>query len=654
MKTPGFYLFSVLVFWGWQHQLLWLAVGLGIILESAAYLNFKFSLSHKDFNKFVDISIIVLAGAVVTSLTQDAQQAIFTLLKWFPVILFPIMAAQQFSIQGAIDVRAFLIMIRKQRAKQMRFTRSIDFSLVYAFSCLIAAGAVKTGNHVYFTGVALFFLWNLWIMRPKRYTAFIWIICMAAIIFTGVTGSHSIQLARIKIRHWMIQYWSDYYQVNPFKRHTALNDITTLKLSNTILFRVVFDEVPTGGKMLLHQASYSTFRKSRWFAMTPFQEIFPGRDKTSWQINPSSHNTRQMTAYFRPVRGKAVLGLPAGTISIAQMKTDKCEKNSLQCVRIQGTPPFIKSVITYHPEISYDAPPMEKDLAVPETEIPAIDHVINRLNIKKSRDPDILTGIKHYFENQFQYSLTLQGKGDSKTALSHFLNQTKSGHCELFATAAVLILRHMGIPARYATGFMAHEYSRMGQQIIVRQKDAHAWAKVYINGKWQNFDPTPPDYLNIDNRNVTASPVKDFFSFLRFQMSRLRHETGKELMNQYGLWLVLPLGIILVFRLKKTGDIKKVPAATGHAKKQKKSPSAPSFLWIETALTQKGFPRNTHETYSSWIERIQDQFDTHAALSSLKKLLQLHHQDRFSRSGLTGSHQQELADGIHRFLKEHL
>lgn len=477
---------------------------------------------------------------------------------------------------------------------------------------------------------------------------------MVAIILTGVAGNRSIQLARMKIRHWMIQYWDGYYQVNPFKRHTALNDITTLKLSDAIMFRVVFDEVPPGKKKLFHQASYSTFKKSNWFSMTPFQEILPDRDKTSWQINPSAHNTRQMTIYSRPVRGKSVLSLPAGTIHIAQMKADKCEKNSLQCVRIQGVPPFIKSVITYNPHNSYDAPPMEKDLAVPEAEIPAIDHILKQLSIKKSSDLDILTVIKHYFESRYQYSLTLQGKGNTKTALTHFLRHTKSGHCELFATAAVLMLRQMGIPARYVTGFVAHEYSRLEQQVLVRQKDAHAWAKVYINGKWQNFDPTPPDFSTIDSRNVTISPIKDFFSFLGFQLSRLRHETGKELMNQYGLWLVLPLGVILVFRLKKAGDIKKVSAAAGHAKKQKRSPSSPSFLWIEAALTQKGFPRNLHETYSGWIDRIQDQFDNRAALPLLKKLLQLHHQNRFGKSGLTGNRQQELENGIQRFLKEHI
>jgi transglutaminase-like putative cysteine protease len=51
----------------------------------------------------------------------------------------------------------------------------------------------------------------------------------------------------------------------------------------------------------------------------------------------------------------------------------------------------------------------------------------------------------------------------NETPLARFLLRTRSGHCEYFATATVLLLRQLGIPARYAVGYAVHEAS--GRQI---------------------------------------------------------------------------------------------------------------------------------------------------------------------------------------------
>ncbi|MBT8330725.1 MAG: transglutaminase-like domain-containing protein, partial [Deltaproteobacteria bacterium] len=37
--------------------------------------------------------------------------------------------------------------------------------------------------------------------------------------------------------------------------------------------------------------------------------------------------------------------------------------------------------------------------------------------------------------------------------IENFLTRSRSGHCEYFATATVLLLRQAGIPARYARGY---------------------------------------------------------------------------------------------------------------------------------------------------------------------------------------------------------
>ena len=97
---------------------------------------------------------------------------------------------------------------------------------------------------------------------------------------------------------------------------------------------------------------------------------------------------------------------------------------------------------------------------------------------------------QHLLEN-YRYSL----EADTAT-LSHpleeFLFTRKTGYCEHYATAMVVMLRTVGIPARLVTGFLATEWNEYGGYFTVRQRDAHAWVEVYFpRSGWITMDPTP-------------------------------------------------------------------------------------------------------------------------------------------------------------------
>jgi len=72
-----------------------------------------------------------------------------------------------------------------------------------------------------------------------------------------------------------------------------------------------------------------------------------------------------------------------------------------------------------------------------------------------------------------------------------FLQGGLHGHCELFASTLALSLRLRGIPTRYVVGFQMNEYNALARHYLVRERDAHAWVEVYLDGRWQTFDPTP-------------------------------------------------------------------------------------------------------------------------------------------------------------------
>ncbi len=79
--------------------------------------------------------------------------------------------------------------------------------------------------------------------------------------------------------------------------------------------------------------------------------------------------------------------------------------------------------------------------------------------------------------------------------ISDFILTKRPGHCQYFASAAVMMLRAAGIPARYVVGYYAHEPDGK-QSLIVRSRDAHAWAEAWIDGTgWITIDATPPSGL---------------------------------------------------------------------------------------------------------------------------------------------------------------
>ncbi len=139
----------------------------------------------------------------------------------------------------------------------------------------------------------------------------------------------------------------------------------------------------------------------------------------------------------------------------------------------------------------------KQDLAVP----PDIDH---RVTVKahevadKAKTPaDKITAIVRFLQTNNSYSLTVNpGTGEP---ISNFILQRKAAHCEYFASAAVIMLRAAGVPTRYVSGYFAHEGDGK-DRMMVRQRDAHAWAESWVPGTgWVTVDATPgggrPDAL---------------------------------------------------------------------------------------------------------------------------------------------------------------
>ncbi len=92
----------------------------------------------------------------------------------------------------------------------------------------------------------------------------------------------------------------------------------------------------------------------------------------------------------------------------------------------------------------------------------------------------------------FKYSLEKEKSPKGMDPVEDFVFRTQQGHCELYATATVILLRYLDIPARYITGFSIHEKNPLTDLWLARERDAHAWVEVLLPGEgWVTIDTTP-------------------------------------------------------------------------------------------------------------------------------------------------------------------
>jgi protein-glutamine gamma-glutamyltransferase len=93
------------------------------------------------------------------------------------------------------------------------------------------------------------------------------------------------------------------------------------------------------------------------------------------------------------------------------------------------------------------------------------------------------------FNAEFRY--TLQPPLLGRDSADDFLFESRAGYCEHFASAFAVLMRAAGIPTRVVTGYQGGIFNPVGNYVVVRQSDAHAWNEVWLDGAgWVRVDPT--------------------------------------------------------------------------------------------------------------------------------------------------------------------
>ena len=264
-------------------------------------------------------------------------------------------------------------------------------------------------------------------------------------------------------------------------------------------------------------------------------------------------------------------------------------------------------------------------------------------------DSEIVDSVTSYFQKKFKYTLSPEAPPVGEDPLEFFLTKTKAGHCELFASSAVMLLRKYGIPARYVTGFVCHERHPDGKYYVARLADAHAWTEAYLRDekKWVLVDTTPPapetgetqwgffetwtdrvkyafQKIMADVRRgyVARAVLEIFTEIFSFLWDMVTHPVG-------GILLLLSASLILFVRkyrkqLNRAFSLKLKTATAGLQKKFRKLE--------KRAARRAGIRRQPGETPEEWLERVKlsGRLDE-KSFANLAEFIRGYNRVRFSR-----------------------
>lgn len=326
-----------------------------------------------------------------------------------------------------------------------------------------------------------------------------------------------------------------------------------LGLGNPLSDRVVFDvegptNPPNGDRFYWEARIYDTYESNQWLST-----IQTRRDLTSdsEDLNQPGVDVRPVVTFtffshdaisnLYAVPEPLWVSLPAqaylttnpdGTVDFSMLMSKNFihpgEQYTVRSAIDAETVSELRAADTAYPQWVLD-----EYLQLPNNITPRTRELAKNIAVGLSNPYDIANAVTDYLRNNIEYNQSISQPPPNQERIDWFLFDYKKGFCNYYASAEVILLRSLGIPARMAVGFAQGEREvppiqqlppGVGRDIIhgqisetstyvVRHKDAHAWPEVFFPGiGWVIFEPTvsqPPLFRpsgdTITNPNETQA-----------------------------------------------------------------------------------------------------------------------------------------------------
>lgn len=643
-------------------------------------------------------------------LQGSGQVLLFEALVWMPVYLLPVLLAQNYAAEPGMPLNTFSLIARRKMLIDRRAGRRVEpvqFHAGYPYLCLVmvAAALSRIDEVAFFAGLIFLASCMLIFASPvSRQRPIGTGMALLVTVVLGAGGSFGLK-SLWRALDGAYGSLSGVYTTGDLSQ-TAIGHLGMLKQSKSIRWRI--HDTEADASRLFREAVYNHYTGSQWWHR-PVPERGGGEggplsgnkrdedperteiDKREGDYEPlwdrvmdnglvqfafeneefsRDPGSRRRLVVRGRVDTKTPLPLPSSARKLSgfQVTDGGIDANSLGTVRLEN-PDY--AAVSF--EVLAGGYPLHEALPDPnlDLQVPLAERIPGYLDADEEwiADPERrgirdlcddwgLRGLtaqeatrvirEKFFSEEFTYSMFLGHERASRrsSAVSRFLSETKVGHCEYFATAAVLLLREAGIPARYCVGYSGQEQTREGEWLL-RGSHAHAWCRVWHGvlppdeipdgvapssyGHWEDFDATIPRWLDYEGSGLRWSrPLMDWWQRIREDFLIWRTFPGNSgLINGSILGVVALLLFYLAIRLWK-GRIRHIQEDGEAGRKV----AMQTPLHSLTRLAERSLgPRKEGRTFTGWILGLGEilpgiEDDLHRAIS-------YHWKARFDPLGLT-------------------
>lgn len=270
-------------------------------------------------------------------------------------------------------------------------------------------------------------------------------------------------------------------------------DFTELLTDDRPAMRVDFDTAqPTPAQRYFRAYVLWRYDGRNWSGLDRRRALPPvpldAQDSVAYRISLEPNQQQALPALDMPLSAPSGARLLADHEVLADKPTDATRNYAL------------RSALRYRLQPSLDARSRQLGLQLPASFNPRAVALGRQWRQRYGSDAAIAqAGLALFHDGGFSYTLAPPALG--RDAMDDFLFITRQGFCEQYASAFTVLMRAAGIPARVVTGYQGGYWSNLGNYLLVRQSDAHAWVELWLSGQgWVRFDPTAavrPERINL-------------------------------------------------------------------------------------------------------------------------------------------------------------
>ena len=457
---------------------------------------------------------------------------------------------------------------------------------------------------------------KLGLLQARHVTA----IAFGAFVALALTLVAALTLPRLQDAA-IARFLARYRDRSGFSDQMALGEMAGMLQSDTVVLRV-----RGGAPPLLRGVLFSRYVAGRWET-----EVSPsGIEVVETPVEPAPgagfveiENAGKIRRYFVPLGARDVI-----------VSTGVYERDALQLHRPS---PRFEAKRLWFGEGGGPEPlaPRPADRQVPSRIKPALEAILRGWGVSQPDATGRVRAIQARLRADHRYSLSFD-RSPGVDPVVDFLTIHREGHCEYFASALALLARTADVPARVVAGYRVVESSPLGYR-VVRERHAHSWVEVWIEGRWVTVDPTPAADLAATSPQTTPLGAA-ILDGLSTAWERVDDWLGRRSPFELSLLLV-GLGAMLI-------GARALRGRTARARPTEAAdPPLHGFAALAGALARRGVARRPTETLSRYADRVA----TDAALpkglgSRAADLVRRYELLRYGGQGDPAALDRELAD----------